>query len=167
MTPISDTPLKRFSAFWLTLGLFFLFGLAALVFGTLAGDSDEASAADEANAERRLAILETVNEEQAKNLAPLEAEDSKQVPPAEAFKMVSKQLLTRKPVAVKDERQRDPAIAAAASAATEPAGEETPSKEKTEDSSKKPASDSPSERDAQQPAGSPATEQPQPTDSPA
>lgn len=179
MTTTSDTPLKRFSAFWLTLGLFFLFGLAALVFGVLTSAEDEASAADQANAERRLAILDLVNEEQAKGLAPLETETARQVPPQEAFAVVAKKLLSQKPVAVRDERQIDPAVAAAANAATAEAQDTTDSQgadaEATapgteEDSSTQdstPGTPAQGASEGTEPAPSPVSEPAQPSDSPA
>lgn len=156
MNSTSDTPLKRFSAFWLALALFVLFGLIALVFATLPSE-DEATAADKANAERRLAILATVNEIQAEGLAPSESENTKQVPPREAFEVVALQLLNKKPVAVRDERQRDPA-AASAESAQEP--------EESDATAVEPAA-SPSASETEPAETQPADEQDQPSDSPA
>lgn len=125
MSATNDTPLKRFTAFWVVLGAFLLFGILALLLAPLANTS-EVTAADAAGAERRLAVRALVEEEQAKNLARTESGGQLQVPPAEVFSFVGAKLASAKPAAVKDEKFRDPAAVAAEAAAEAPAEEATP-----------------------------------------
>lgn len=109
---MNDTPLKRFTAFWVVLGAFLLFGIIALILAPLANTS-EVTAADEAGAERRLAIREAVDAEQAKNLSRSENGDKLQVPPAEVFSLVGSQLAGTKPTTMKNDLYRDPAAGVA------------------------------------------------------
>lgn len=149
MPATNDTPLKRFTAFWLVLGAFLLFGIIALILAPLANTS-EVTAADEEGAKRRLAIRETVDAEQAKNLSRSEAGDKLQVPPAEIFSFVGAKLASAKPKVMKNDLYRDPATVqaeaadasgdAAAPESGEPAAEENPTN--SEASSEETSSDS-------------------------
>ena len=109
MSATNDTPLKRFAAFWFVLGAFLLFGIATLFIAPLARTS-EVNAADEAGAERRLAIRETVESEQAQYLARVEKGDKLQVPPSEAFSFVGTKLIQSKPKPFKNDAFRDPSL---------------------------------------------------------
>lgn len=150
MPATNDTPLKRFTAFWLVLGAFLLFGIIALILAPLANTS-EVTAADEEGAKRRLAIRETVDAEQAKNLSRSEAGDKLQVPPAEIFSFVGAKLASAKPKVMKNDLYRDPATvqaeaadasgdAAAPESSAEAAAEENPTN--SEASSEETSSDS-------------------------
>ncbi|GHC58413.1 hypothetical protein [Roseibacillus persicicus] len=145
MSATNDTPLKRFTAFWVVLGAFLLFGIIALILAPLT-NTPEVTAADEAGATRRLAIRELVEEEQAKNLAMVENGDKIQAPPAEIFGKVGAQLASIKPQAVKEDRFRDPALVA----------EEAPAEQED-------ASDAPAATETAAPAESEAA--PEPADS--
>ena len=120
MSKTTDTPLKRFTAFWVMLGAFLLFGILTLIIFPF-GKTDEVSPADEASAKRRLSIRYTVEEEQAKNLARVESGDKVQVPPAEIFSLVGSQLTETKPKPFQDEKYKDPAVLKAEAEAATPA----------------------------------------------
>lgn len=126
MSAPNDTPLKRFTAFWVVLGAFLLFGLIALILAPFANTS-EVTAADEAGATRRLAVRELVEEEQAKNLVFVEQGDKVQAPPAEIFAMVGAKLASTQPQPMKEDRFRDPALVA--EEAAEAPAEEAPAEE--------------------------------------
>lgn len=119
MSSSADTPLKRFGAFWLTIALFLGFGIATLFLVPLFGQ-DEVTEADKVDAERRLAIKAQVEEAQAQGLALVKGETTAQVPPSEIFGKVAKSLVSTKPVAVKEERHRDPDAVAQAATETTP-----------------------------------------------
>ena len=126
MTATKDTPLKRFSAFWLVLGLFALFGVLAFIVG-LSSQVDEETPADKAGAERRLAVRAEVDAAQAANLAYKEAGSSVQAEPSQIFASLGKRLAASKPEAVKEDRHRDPsAPSEETSADEEPATESAP-----------------------------------------
>ena len=128
MSATNDTPLKRFTAFWVVLGAFLLFGIIALILAPLANTS-EVTAVDKAGAESRLAVREVVDAEQAKNLSRVENGDKLQVPPSEVFSLVGAKLVSSKPVAMKKDLFRDPAILkaeAASKAAAEDSNALTP-----------------------------------------
>ncbi|MBK1834898.1 hypothetical protein [Roseibacillus ishigakijimensis] len=105
MSAPTDTPLKRFTAFWVTLGAFLLFGIIALIFAPMS-NSDDATAADEAGAARRQAVREAVDAAQAEKLAFVEGEETAQVPPSRIFAQVGAKLAASKPAAVKTEAQK-------------------------------------------------------------
>lgn len=108
MPATNDTPIKRFTAFWVVMGAFLLFGIIALILAPLTNTS-EVTAADEAGAKRRLAVRELVDAEQVKNLSRVENGDKLQVAPAEIFSLVGAKLASTKPAAMKNEMFRDPA----------------------------------------------------------
>lgn len=111
MTSKNDTPLKRFTAFWVVLGLFALFGILALLVG-LVSSSPEVSAADKAGAIRRLAVRAEVDSAQAENLRLVESADAVQAPPEMIFASFGAKLVQTTPQAVKEERHRDPNLPA-------------------------------------------------------
>lgn len=125
MTAKNDTPLKRFTAFWVVLALFALFGVLALIVGLLS-KSPEMTAADKAGSDRRLAIRAEVDAAQAANLKLVENGTSIQAPPELIFASFGSKLAQSKPQAVKEERHRDPSLPAPAEVAPEAPAEVAP-----------------------------------------
>lgn len=117
MTSKNDTPLKRFTAFWVVLGLFALFGILALLVG-LVSSGPKVSPADQAGATRRLAVRAEVDSAQAANLQLVESAESVQAPPELIFASLGAKLAQSKPEAVKEERHRDPRLSAPAESAS-------------------------------------------------
>ncbi|MDP0489530.1 MAG: hypothetical protein Q7Q71_00600 [Verrucomicrobiota bacterium JB023] len=112
MSQANDNPLKRFAAYWVAIGIFAAFGLAAVLLAPIFGQG-ETTAADEKNATRRLAIREEVDAAQASQL---------EVSPSSVFESVGARLVASKPQAVRTEKQRDPKLVAE-EAAEQPAEE--------------------------------------------
>jgi len=86
-----DTPLRRFSSFWLGLAIFGLFGLVSAAVVCWSGKS---TGVEQVLKEQRLDIKETVAENQASLLEKKELEKGKtqQVPPAEVFNRIGGEL---------------------------------------------------------------------------
>ena len=128
MTATKDTPLKRFTAFWVVLGLFALFGILAFIVG-LSSKTPELTAADKAGAERRLAVRAEVDAAQAANLAYKEEGASVQAAPSQIFASFGKKLAASKPSAVKEDRHRDPSVPAEETPAADESASEAASAE--------------------------------------
>ncbi len=80
------TPFARFRYFWWTLGIFAVFGIAALIFNLLSGPTADINSYDD---ERRLGVRQDVDNEQAKLFPDFKPEDT--------FAIVGKELLESKP----------------------------------------------------------------------
>lgn len=98
MPASNDTPVKRLKAAVVVVGIFLIFGIVALVLGLNSPNPDEPTAADEAGAERRLAVREEVDAAQAGLLSRVDLGEGKvQVPPSEVFSLVGTQLVASQP----------------------------------------------------------------------
>jgi len=123
MSVPKDTPLNRFVAFWIVVGLAFLFIVFGLILTPMLSYGEAEAAETEGN-ERRLAIREEVDQSQSEQLAEYD--------PKIVFEAVGKDLLSRKPAAVVDEAQKVPVITEVAAdadsetSADEEAEEEAP-----------------------------------------
>ncbi|MBK1831704.1 c-type cytochrome [Verrucomicrobiaceae bacterium R5-34] len=86
-----DTPLRRFSTFWLGLAVFGLFGLLSAIVVCWSGSS---TGVEQVLKEQRLDVKETVAENQATMLERKVLEEGKteQVPPSEVFDDISADL---------------------------------------------------------------------------
>lgn len=106
MSSTSDNPLVRFAAFWWALGVFSLFGVILLALKLFSGSGDAPDPLEEAAAVKRYDARSAVDAAQAANLGYKEVEKGKvvQVPPADVFALVGKDLLAA-PVAVEKPEQ--------------------------------------------------------------
>lgn len=106
MSSTSDNPLVRFAAFWWALGVFSLFGVIMLALKLFSGSGDAPDPLEEAAAVKRYDARAAVDTAQAANLGYKEVEAGKivQVPPADVFALVGKDLLAA-PTAVEKPEQ--------------------------------------------------------------
>lgn len=84
-----DNPLKRFQLIWWTIGVFAVFGFAALLFKLLAGEQVDVNSYDD---DRRYSLRREVEREQAGYFA--------ETKPADVVPMLTNKLVSSKPRAV-------------------------------------------------------------------
>jgi len=95
MDPQRDTPLKRFGALWIGLFIILSFGVAALVVAPFLNNSNVEDEVLQAEYDVRLETKAEIDKAQAEQLIYKESGDTAQVPPQQAFKFTSKQLLNQ------------------------------------------------------------------------
>lgn len=84
-----DNPLKRFQIIWWTIGVFAVFGFAALLFKLLAGEKVDVNSYDD---DRRYSLRREVEREQAGYFA--------ETKPADVLPVLANKLVASKPKAV-------------------------------------------------------------------